>query len=338
MAPDNEPRRLSEKGVFEGRVLMAKNPKFGFVAGVVMILACFSGADVPSESAKGQEKPEATSTPPKWAMSEDDLKNCIREFQDAGRNSREGPGAEAGKSTKPRFERVTRAFDLGLGPIWNARTDRSVFSVAEEPRMVVSVFYRDQEPKEHRGPPLLTRAESEAFKKQSVRISEEEATSTARTFVVDHWGPQVLDGLGNPMVCLGQETAGWIYSIWWSNDRAAPVVFGKRAVRIEINPATGEVFHAEMMLFSAPSHAEIDADAFRKTLEKEFAGLNGIEVVSLLLILERKEDGEDRAIWHGSFTFECDEELLRINPYACHGVGDLEIDANTGEILIKSAE
>lgn len=197
---------------------------------------------------------------------------------------------------------------------------------------IVEVRYPERE-REH----LRTPGEPDAAvpQKERVQVTKADALEAARRFVEAHWNSHVFEDVALDYVKLHPTGSTYEYGVSWSRvSTGIMIVRGLKRVFAWVNAETGRVFAVECIEAPPVAHPKIDAQRTREILREQFAEVQGLRVKYMQLAWGYK-DGVRRPLWTADVRFYCPD---RAKYLYCQGIGMLELDANTGEILIKTAQ
>lgn len=225
---------------------------------------------------------------------------------------------------------------LPMGWICDLRFDIVKYVISAEDLEIIGVEYRDRKPRDITSK-INGWTDTKRLRDIAVKITASQAREAARNYIKSHWKRTILEGLGEDKPELVFNGSYYRYSVNWSLQATEKMVlFGIRQVDVRINPTTGDVYQVDVTEIDPPKTCEISPEECLKIVKSEFADLKNLKVEYIQISTEYTKEMKKRSIWYASIRFTCPEDVVRINPIACNGLGTLIIDGNTGEVLEKS--
>ena len=212
--------------------------------------------------------------------------------------------------------------------------DNERYVILAESLEIVGVRHLDRRPKDVTSS-VNGWVDTEELRDIAVEVSKEDAQVAAIRFVESHWDRVVLEGLGEADIDLWFNGSSYQYLAKWSSQATGNrILFGVRSVRVYVNPTTGEVFEMTLAEIEAPKYSKIGPEEFLKMVEEEFQSLNGAEVMYIQSFTGYDREMMKRSYWSANIRYTCPKGI----PITCYGHASIRIDADTGEILERSAQ
>lgn len=270
--------------------------------------------------------PEGLKNPPTVPV--EDLLRRIEVFEQGQAGMKRSP-----RHFRDQNPRIGHEF-LPRGWVVTVRFDNERYVILAENLEIIGVEHLDRRPED-----VTSSAngwiDTEELRDIAVEVSKEDARAAAIRFVESHWSRVVLEGLGEADINLWFNGSSYQYSAKWSSQATGNrILFGVRLVSVDVNPATGEVFKADLTEIESPKNCKIGPEEFLKMVEEEFKNLQGVEVSYIQSFTSYDREMTKRPYWSAFISYSCPERMQII----CYGHGSIRIDADTGEILEKSTQ
>lgn len=258
----------------------------------------------------------------------EDLRRRIAEFE-GGEN-----GISKGTQSPEGGLRLVHTYFGPRGRVFDLRSDIARYEIAADTLDIIRVEYVDREPPKV---PFVSKGERDfdKLRKDVARITAEEARRAAIQYIRSHWEESFLQGLGERGAELVYHFGTYKFRVSWSLDATGrKIIFGVRRVSVYINPMTGEVCDVEAIRMDPPETTKIGPEEFLTIIKTEFQQLHDLEVERMVLGAVYTKEGTKRPFWSADIRYNCPKGIQIM----CYGRASIRIDADTGQIVEKSAQ